>query len=157
MSVSPPNAPLHQISVKNSTKNCLGSNQLRTFGLQFCLSVILKGLCTVCSKMFYKGWEFILLLFCSSLFCSKLMFLTCFPLFMPKRESLPSFFAHFIDLFLLKEWHEWFPPLAQKSNHEQITQITFLLTKISESLEKPMSDFPTMTKEWQERITLVAL
>ena len=94
------------------------------------------------------------------------MFLTVFPLFMPKKKSLPSLFAK--SLFC-KNHLEWFTPVTlykratvrdslksfmTKERREpftlfrkQIALPLFCSQKMSKFLEKPMSEFPTLVKK----------
>ena len=75
------------------------------------------------------------------------MFLTVFPLFMPKSESLPSLFPH--TLFF-KEQFEWFAHIAHyKKNCEQFAQVAHDKIATLSNLLRSL-----MTKEWWEQFAL---
>ena len=71
------------------------------------------------------------------------MFLTVFPLFMAESESPMSLFAH---LLFFKEQIERFAPFAHNNRATVSDSLTSLFRsqKTSDSLEKPMSEFPTL-------------
>ena len=79
----------------------------------------------------------------NSYFC---MFLTVFPLFMAESESPMSLFAH---LLFFKEQIERFAPFAHNNRATVSDSLMslFCSQKTSDSLEKPMSEFPTLTNE----------
>ena len=99
--------------------------------------------------------------------CILCMFLTVFPLFMPQSESLLSLFTHFLFFkerlerfspvsfykrvtmsdslwLLMKKERQWAIHSGRSCQKSNGSESLFCSQKTSESLEKPMSEFPTL-------------